>query len=334
VTTVLPEMDFSRPAAADPEKLLAAANDWKASQAFASPAVWRVLSAYCLKTGKKIPSLRQVFSCGAPVPVKVIHATLACAAENAKMHTPYGATECLPVSTIEAAEVLGETAARTAQGAGICVGRNFPSIEWRIIRITDGAIESIDDAEELPLGEIGELIVKGPQASPCYLTREEFNVRTKINGWHRTGDVGYFDEKGRFWYCGRKSQRVETNGGPLFTERVEALFSSHPFVRGAALVGIGPRGKQLPVIVYKPKRLRSIKLRNDAPHVPVDAYRRIALELLEIAKENEMTREIATFLPRHTLPVDVRHNAKINREILAEWVAKRLVKLAAHARTS
>src|SRR4029079_12123170 len=115
-TTVLPEMDFSRPAAADPEKLLAAANDWQVSQAFASPAVWRVLSAHCAKTGERIESLQQVFSCGAPVPAKVLHATLDCIGKAAKMHTPYGATECLPVSTIEAAEVLGKTSARTDQG--------------------------------------------------------------------------------------------------------------------------------------------------------------------------------------------------------------------------
>ena len=112
VTTVMPEMDFSRPAAADPDKVLAAANDWQVTQAFASPAVWRVLSDYCAKTGGRIESLRQVFSCGAAVSPDVVRATLACVGPGAKMHTPYGATECLPVSTIEAAEILGETAAQ------------------------------------------------------------------------------------------------------------------------------------------------------------------------------------------------------------------------------
>ena len=140
VTTVLPEMDFSRPASADPKKLLAAANDWQVTQAFASPAVWRVLGEHCAKTGERIESLRQIFSCGAPVPAGVLRSTLAMAAPNAQMHTPYGATECLPVATIEAAEVLGETAARTDQGAGVCVGRKFDSIEWRVIRITDDPI--------------------------------------------------------------------------------------------------------------------------------------------------------------------------------------------------
>ena len=106
--------------------------------------MWRVLSDHCAKTGERIESLRQVFSCGAPVPADVLRGTLACVGDGAKMHTPYGATECLPVSTIEAAEVLGETSRRTDQGAGVCVGRKFDSIEWRVIRITDEPIATID----------------------------------------------------------------------------------------------------------------------------------------------------------------------------------------------
>src|SRR5262249_38255707 len=153
-----------------------------------------------------IGSARQVFSCGAPVPPDVLRATLACVGEEAKMHTPYGATECLPVSTIEAAEVLGETAEGADQGAGVCVGRKFDSIDWRIIRITDEPIATIDEAVEMQRGEIGELIVHGPQVSPEYITRVEANALSKITDgdrfWHRTGDVGYFDDRGRFWYCG------------------------------------------------------------------------------------------------------------------------------------
>jgi acyl-CoA synthetase (AMP-forming)/AMP-acid ligase II len=347
VTTVLPDMDFARPAAADPKKLLAAANDWQVTQAFASPAVWRVLGDYCERTGARIESLRQVFSCGAPVPAAVIQKTLACVAPNAKLHTPYGATECLPVATIEAAEVLGETAARTDAGAGVCVGRKFDSIEWRVIRITDEPIATIDEAEELPPGEIGELVVRGPQASPCYVTRPECMAVTKIvddsaggdretggqgdketqvtsaspclslspglaPAWHRMGDVGYLDALGRFWYCGRKSQRVETADGAQFTECVEAIFNTHPAVRRSALIGVGPRGRQTPVIVIERE--------------PARAADDLELELLEFAQAHRFTIEIRHTLVYPQMPVDVRHNAKINRERLASWAAKRLGK--------
>ncbi len=169
VTTVFPDMNFSRPASADPRKLLAAANDWRVTQAFASPAVWDTLSRHCEATSERILTLRKVFSCGAPVRPDVIRRTLACVAAGAEMHTPYGATEALPVATIEAREILGETAAASAAGAGVCVGRKFDSIEWRVIRMTDEPISSLDDVEELPQGEIGELIVRGPQVSSTYL---------------------------------------------------------------------------------------------------------------------------------------------------------------------
>jgi acyl-CoA synthetase (AMP-forming)/AMP-acid ligase II len=313
VTTVLPEMDFSRPASADPRKLLAAANDWQVTQAFASPAVWHVVSEHCEKSGASIPSLRQVFSCGAPVPARVIQKTLACVAPGAQMHTPYGATECLPVATIEAAEVLGDTAARTDQGAGVCVGRKFDSIEWRVIRITDEPIATIDDAEQMPTREVGELIVRGPQASPRYVTRTEVNALAKIEDrrpgghampWHRMGDVGYLDEAGRFWYCGRKSHRVETAAGTMYTEVYEAMFNRHPKVRRSALVGVGPRGNQTPVMI--------LECRSPVTDEEVDAMKRPTEGGLPAADGEVMVVD-------WQLPVDVRHNAKINREQLAQW---------------
>jgi acyl-CoA synthetase (AMP-forming)/AMP-acid ligase II len=320
VTTVFPEIDFSRPATADPRKLLAAANDWQVTQAFASPAVWRVVGRYCAQTGTRIDSLRQIFSCGAPVPAPVLKSTLKCVAGDAKMHTPYGATECLPVATIEAAEVLDETAAQTDAGAGVCVGRNFLSIDWRVIRITDEPIAMIGDAEELPPGEIGELIVHGPQASPVYVTRSEANATSKIadddSCWHRMGDVGFVDAEGRFWYCGRKSHRVETASGTLFTECVESVFNTHKAVRRSALVGVGPRGCQAPVVIVELQ-----------PSCRRDDWTR---ELIAFAQSHAQTRSIVHFLAHPSLPVDVRHNAKINRESLATWAAKRLRKNLPH----
>jgi acyl-CoA synthetase (AMP-forming)/AMP-acid ligase II len=327
VTTVLPKMDFSRPASADPKRLLAASNDWKVSQAFASPAVWRVLSEYCSNAGRSIASLRQVFSCGAPVPADVLQRTLACVGKNAKMHTPYGATECLPVSTIEAEEVLSGLSARTDQGAGICVGRKFDSVDWRIIGITDDPIATIDQVEELPQNEVGELIVRGPQVSIEYITRVEENAQSKIADrdgvWHRTGDVGHLDELGRFWYRGRKSQRVETAAGTLYTECAEAIFNQHPQVRRSALVGIGNEGEKLPVVIVEFYSGLS-KLSSHARYDRFKHWRKAQQELLELGKLCPHTQNISCFLRRNSLPVDIRHNAKISREKLSAWAAKRL----------
>jgi olefin beta-lactone synthetase len=369
VTTVFPEMDFSRPASAEPRELLAAANEWKVTQAFASPAVWDRLSRHCEQTGESIPTLRKIFSCGAPVPAEVLRRTLACVATSgAQMHTPYGATEALPISTIEAREILGETAAATSKGAGVCVGRKFDSIDWRVIRITDGPIASLDDAEELPRGEIGELIVCGPQVSPSYFVSPApsplrgglgrgAEVRSRVNHpsltlpikgrgpddsevhnrlakivdgpivWHRTGDVGSFDAEGRFWYHGRKSQRVETGRESLFTECVEAAFNKHPAVRRCALVGVGPPDRKRPVLVFE--------LQADWKRRPLSAWapyaeRLVAMyaELMQLGRAAVPSggEPITQFLLHDSLPVDVRHNAKINREQLAAWAEVELAK--------
>ncbi len=326
VTTVFPDMDFSRPASCNPHKLLEAANHWKCNQAFGSPAVWDCLSRHCEATGARIPTLRKVFSCGAPVPAKVLRRTLACVHPEAQMHTPYGATESLPVATIEAQEVLNETAAKTDEGAGICVGRKFDTIDWRIIRISDGPITTIEETESLPPGEIGELIVRGPQVSRSYtgeprasVSREtgtgdnHHNALAKIQDgntiWHRIGDVGYFDDQQRFWYCGRKSHRVETTEGTLFTIPIESIANTHHRVERSALVGIGPRGDQRPVLVIERRPVRGPS---------ADVTNEVATMCSKIMK--------VILYPRK-LPVDIRHNSKIRREKLAVWAAEQLPRL-------
>ena len=313
VTTVFPEMDFARPASADPQKLLAAANDWRVTQAFASPTVWRSLSAYCRQHGEQIPTLMNVFSCGAPVPATVLRDTLACVGASAQMHTPYGATESLPVATIAADEVFRETAEQTDQGAGICVGRKFETVDWRVIGITDDPIESIAEAEPLPTGEIGELIVRGPQVSPAYVVGQQHNAAAKIADgdtvWHRLGDVGYFDSQQRFWYCGRKAHRVETSAGTLFTIPLEAVVNTHPAVVRSALVGVGPRGRQEPIVVVNQVATEKLLI--------LDSLR-------QLIQQHQRFSQVDMFLLNNEFPVDVRHNAKINREQLAEWAAKQL----------
>jgi acyl-CoA synthetase (AMP-forming)/AMP-acid ligase II len=320
VTTVFPKMDFSRPASADPRRLLAAANDWQVTQAFASPAVWQKLSQHCAEHDEQIPTLRKVFSCGAPVPADVLRRTLGCVHPEAQMHTPYGATECLPVASISASEVLGETASETDRGAGVCVGRKFDSVQWRVIRIADEPIATLDDTERLPTGEIGELIVRGPQVSPAYVTGGEgHNAMAKIRDgdaiWHRLGDVGTLDDQERFWYCGRKSQRVITSAGTLFTISVEAQLNQHPHVSRSALVGVGPLGKQQAVIIFEPCTKSWDQNSTD------QLLEEVRAEAVRILGEHILA---GVWASPGKLPVDVRHNSKINREALAAWAAKKL----------
>lgn len=320
VTTVIPRMNPSRPARLDPAKFIDAINTWQAMQSFGSPAIWNRVGRYAQSHGITLPSIRNIYSAGAPVPPHVLSRLASILPADAQIHTPYGATEALPIATISAAQVLGETAVKSAQGAGTCVGSKFPGIEWRIIAITDEAIDTIDQATELPSGQIGELIVRGDVVSREYVTRREANAVAKIADgstvWHRMGDVGYFDEQHRFWFCGRMAHRVQTAAGTMFSVPCEEIFNQHPSVYRSALVGAGQGIEKRPVIVVEPW----------PEHRPCcrGARRQLLEELRNLAKRHELTRSITDFLIVRNMPVDVRHNAKIRREDLAIWATRRI----------
>ncbi len=318
VSTVIPDMDPTRPADVDPEKLIEAIQDWRITQAFGSPALWNAVGRYCESNAVHLPSLQRVLSAGAPVPPHVLRRMKAAIGPKGDIHTPYGATEALPVASISASEVLAETEKETAKGRGTCVGRRFPDIQWLVIRIRDKPLEDIRLVEPVPIGEIGELMVRGPVVTSRYVTSDHANALHKVQDgnhvWHRMGDVGYLDSSERFWFCGRKSHRVITPSGTLFTVMCEAVFNEHPDVYRSALVGIGRQPRQDPVIIVEPLPDRR----------PTTAVQRAELtdQLRTIALSFPHTAQIERFLIRDALPVDIRHNAKIFREQLAPWAAR------------
>ena len=329
VTTVIPDMDPTRPASVDPRNILEAVEDWKVTQAFGSPALWNVVGRHCEQEGTQMPTLRRVLSAGAPVPAHVLRRMKAAIAADGDVHTPYGATEALPVASIAASEVLRETAARTALGEGTCVGRRFPGIEWKVIRITDQPIAALADAEEMPRGEIGELIVRGPVVTREYVTRTDSNALHKIQDgptfWHRMGDVGYLEQATeppgtdstaeRFWFCGRKAHRVLTASGTLYTIPCEAIFNQHPWIYRSALVGVGERGQQRPIVFVEPWPEHYESARRN--------WQTLQVELGRLAQGAAHTRAISDFELIKSLPVDIRHNAKIFREKLAVIAQRR-----------
>ena len=102
MTTVVPIMDPTRPAEADPEKLIEAINRFKVTNVFGSPALLNTLSNYCVEHRVRIESVTRVISAGAAVPIRTIRRMQKSLYQDAEIHTPYGATECLPVSSISA----------------------------------------------------------------------------------------------------------------------------------------------------------------------------------------------------------------------------------------
>lgn len=337
VTTVFPEMDFTRPADVNPTFVLEHVRDWQPTQSFGSPALWNTVGKYFEKQNQpdKLASVKRVLSAGAPVPPHVLARVRAAIADDGEIHTPYGATEALPVASISASEVLGETAEKSAHGAGTCVGRRFDGIQWRVIRITDKPIANIDQAEELPRGETGELIVQGPVVTTEYVTRTDANALAKISDgdgfWHRMGDCGYLDDQDRFWFCGRKSHRILTRNGTMFTVPCEAIANGHPRVYRSALVGIevakasndsseegNGTGGKTPVMIVEAWPEHKAGNAAEQTRLLDEVHARLAESWLT----NSIERGHVLLHP--SFPVDIRHNAKIFREKLAPWASEQL----------
>lgn len=321
LTIVLPDIDFSRPTTCDPAKIVAAIRDHKATMSFASPAVWRRVAPYLQDNNLRLETLKRVLIAGAAVPHATLAQLLPRIAHGGEIHTPYGATESLPLAWIGAEEVLRETRFDTCNGAGVCVGKLLPGVRVKIVRITDGPTVSLADATELRSGEVGEILVSSAVTTREYFDRKDATALAKVSEaggtpdllWHRMGDTGYFDAKRRLWYCGRVGHTVWTAQGPLFPEQIEGVFNNHNAVTRSALVGIGGKGSQEPVIV--------IELHGG--QIPAaDLRSRIENELLQMAQAHDLTRQVMRVLFHPGFPVDARHNAKIDREALAGWAVK------------
>jgi acyl-CoA synthetase (AMP-forming)/AMP-acid ligase II len=316
VTTIIPDMDPTKPADVDPAKVKQAIDQWEIDQAFGSPALWNTVSRWCESTGNQLPSLRKILSAGAPVPPAVLQRLRNSVHPDAEIYTPYGATESLPIASIESREILDETAAQSRLGRGTCVGTRFDSIDWKVIAIDDGPLATLADTKELPPGEIGELLVSGPVVTRQYVTRLDQNAIHKVADgeriWHRMGDVGYLDSQDRFWFCGRKTHRVITGQGIMFTVPCEAIFNNHSEVVKSALVGIGPQEKQTPVLIIEPT--------DRARNLNTEELRALKQEWKTLAADHELTSSIQDIRIYPTkLPVDIRHNSKIFREQLSVW---------------
>jgi olefin beta-lactone synthetase len=318
---VIPDMNPAQPAKVDPVKFLQSIDHYKVTYSFGSPALWNVVSRYCIENRKTIHSLKQILMAGAPISGELIARVTSILSNGAKIHTPYGATECLPIVSMEGKEILSSTWQLTRAGKGACVGRPLPGIQIKIIHILDEVIGDFRDDLEIPHGDIGEIIVRGSNVTSSYDNNSKETQFAKIKEgqtfWHRMGDAGYLDAEGRLWFCGRCAHRVRTSNRVLFTIPCEAIINEHPDVRRTALVGIPDirfPGFQEPVLIIEKK---SGVERNQSE---------LLTEIKKLAAENSLTEDIRYFLFHHDFPVDIRHNAKIFREKLGVWAEMELQK--------
>lgn len=317
---VIPDMDPTKPALVDPEKFVDSINRYNVTYSFGSPAIWNAVSEYCLHNRIRCATLKKVLMAGAPVSGKLIEDVYEMIAENGEIHTPYGATESLPIVSIEGKEVVDETWGRTVEGKGTCVGRPLPGVTVKVIEAVDQPLENYAQCRELEPYSIGEIIVQGDVVTRAYENSDEHNRSSKITDgsgfWHRVGDVGYIDDLGRLWFCGRKAHRVFTENETMYTICCEAVTNRHPAVYRSALVGIPEKnGFQRPVMIVE----LNPKSRDDKDMV-ID-------ELRDCCSNHPLTGKINEIMVHDAFPVDIRHNAKIFREKLAAWAEQELSRL-------
>ncbi len=254
-----------------------------------------------------LAALRLVLSAGAPVPAEVLHA-VAALSPNASIRTPYGMTEALPVADIDLEMI--DTADAEADGRGVCVGRPVAGAEVRIVTLGFDALDGVPEA--VATGDTGEILVRAPWVSEGYVAQwKTERLARPGDNWHRSGDVGHVDVGGRLWVEGRSVHVINAPAGaitPVPIERtVERLLAPTGLVTPGrvAAVGVGPTGcEQLVVVVERPNGTVGL-----------------ADNELAAAVRAVVAAPVAAVLVSNEVPVDIRHNAKIDRAAIATWAS-------------
>ncbi|MBB6440041.1 fatty acid CoA ligase family protein [Streptomyces candidus] len=322
--TVLPVFDPRRPAATDPTPIVEAIHHFQARALFGSPALLHNLARHCAARGLRLDSLLDIATFGAPLTPAVLDLLDHCVPGTCRVRSVYGATECLPASIADRDDLRGACTEPPAPGTP--VGVPVPQLTVRIIAPDLPATSLLADAPALEPGTIGEITVSGPHVSRAYFAQPRANAQAKIRAGHqivhRTGDLGWLDDKGRLFYCGRKAHAVHTTRGTLYTEQIEAPCNSLPGIARTALVGVGRPGQQQAVLCIELER-------SPNRHHQADLEHRVRRRLQGLPG-GELIEHLLIH-PR--FPVDIRHNAKIERGQLARWAA-RTVRVPHTARTA
>jgi acyl-CoA synthetase (AMP-forming)/AMP-acid ligase II/pimeloyl-ACP methyl ester carboxylesterase len=300
ITSVVPAMDVSAPASLDARAFANAAQAMQATIAFASPAALAnvVATADGLDDHQRAATaqLRAVASAGAPISKEALRA-MRPHFVNAQIHTPYGMTEVMPVTNISLEEIEAAGA-----GNGVCVGVPISGVELAVSAISGSGQSTWDFIQRA--GVTGEICVRAAHTSDGYDALWATQNQARRGAWHRTGDVGHIDTAGRLWVEGRMSHLILSAHGPLTPVGIEHQAESVNGVRQAAAVGVGPVGTQQLVLVVS----------TTEPTTEV-----VADEQLSEAVRMAIPHDVAAVLTTRELPVDRRHNSKIERQRIAAW---------------
>ncbi len=301
-TSLIPDADLRRPGFIDPAPLVAQILAHRPTRAVASPALLERVADFCLRRGVTLPSFRKVFSGGGPVFPGLL-STLQSIAPQAEIIAVYGSTEAEPISCIAWSAIQPEDTTAMLDGQGLLAGSPVPAIQIRILNDQWGRpigpfTRSEFAATCLPHGAAGEIVVTGEHVLSGYLNGDgDGETKFAVDGtrWHRTGDAGYLDGRGRLWLLGRCAARVEDSRGTLYPFAVECAAHQHPGVRRAAIVS------------HHGRRILMVQLRERETTADLGRLKhRLAWAQIDEVRIHE------------SIPVDRRHNAKIDYAALSK----------------
>ncbi len=314
--TYIPALEAGkvREAGAKVVKQLAA---WRPEMMSGSPAYLEAVADCALASRTEFTSVKALFTGGAPITAKALE-KLTRVWTRAEIAVVYGSTEAEPVAALDADELLRECLPLSLRGLGFCVGYPIASLHVIIVPLDFHSHECGDLAEvALGAGRVGEITVRGPHVNTGYWNNsagERSNkVSTRAGVWHRMGDAGYFDAAGRLWVVGRvhtamanphyrpdaESKPAPASWPCIFPYQVECMADEYPYVRKSAyLEAMGAHW----VVVER--------VRGKATDPQLAAAIRSSLADFPVAGVRFMDK----------LPVDPRHNSKVEYAQVRAWL--------------
>lgn len=303
LTVVMPEVDLMKPADVNGKTITQSLIHHKITFSTGSPALWKKVASYSVKKKITLPFLKGLATFGAPVSLK-LHADLAKVLTHGELYTPYGATECLPVSLMTSREILGETRYQTLLGEGTCVGYPAPSTEIKILCLESKKITNQSNY-------IGEILVSSETMTSGYDAREaesmiiSFTCPETQKRYHRMGDMGKIDNFGRLWFLGRCVHSFKLANVWLCTEEIESAINNMIDINRSALIKV------------KDKIILVIERNDGMIDLPESLkekfFQKIRVTLSNLPKGHFIDEIIID----RSFPVDSRHNIKIDRLLMA-----------------
>jgi acyl-CoA synthetase (AMP-forming)/AMP-acid ligase II len=307
VASVIPDADLRFPEMVRPERVISQVEAFGVTTIVASPAFLERLADYCVRHYLALTPLKRIYCGGGPIFPRLVE-QLHQIAPAAEVVVVYGSTEAEPIARIALADVQRGDFGGTSNGRGLLVGTLVEAIQLRILPDHWGRpIGPYNEAEfaalALPSGQSGEIVVQGEHVLSSYLHGEpdgEIKFRVGNSIWHRTGDAGYLDARGRLWLLGRCVARMEDSRGSLYPLAVEGAVSNHPAVRRVAF------------FCHLGQRILAIETRD----------RRADGNLVNELKQQLAWAHIDEVRALGRIPTDKRHNAKIDYPALLRLVDK------------